>query len=224
MNSMMVIVVCLRYDFVTHGHGAYPCGLGMWCLGNFKVYNTRSTLSQRTDQAICFIHHWTFAYGDIAKSSRCSRDPPPSPAVVPRFSTPPQIIFHHPAYRSTRLIDLPAFDGNEACPGLHHGTALLICSIIADNKFDGWLSRTRNGEKLDLGSDGLLPVGEYFFHVPWPAGPDTEERQGPYKYPVVPTFRHWTFPHNNLPPASSRKIAPSTIYSAVERLPSSQGA
>jgi hypothetical protein len=131
------------------------------------------------------------------------RDPPPSPAVVPRFSTqtPPQIIFRHPAYRSTRLIDLPAFDGSESCPGLHHGTALLICGIIADNKFNGWLSRTRDGERLGLGSDGLLPVGEYYFHVPWPAGPGTEEQQGLYKYPVIPTFRHWAFPHDNLPPA-----------------------
>jgi len=131
------------------------------------------------------------------------RDPPPNAAVVPRFSTPnpPQIIFHHPAYRSTRLIDLPAFDGNDACPGLHHGTALLICGIVAGNQFDGWLSRTRDGKRLKLGSDDLLPVGEYYFHVPCPGDTGTEEQQAPYRYPVVPTFRHWAFPHDNLPPA-----------------------
>jgi hypothetical protein len=130
------------------------------------------------------------------------REPAPRPPVTARFSaqSPSQIVIRHPGYKSSRLIDLPAFDGGEDCPGIHHGTVLLICGFFADNTFDGWLSLTRGGDRLGLGGDDLLPVGEYYLPIPWPAELRTEGQQGVYKWPIIPTFRLWPFPHSNLPP------------------------
>ena len=111
-----------------------------------------------------------------------------------------RVTFHHPAYDSTHLFEVPAFDNPGG--GIHHGTALLLCSIIADSVWDGWLTETRNGQKLDLDAESLLTGRDYFFHVPRPIQEDLdiEDSQLPYKYPVVPSFQHWRFPHDNPPP------------------------
>lgn len=126
--------------------------------------------------------------------------PPSTPP--PRFSSdyPPRICIHHPAYESSSLVEIPAFDGGEDCPGLHYGTVILICGILTDNRFDGMLSDKPDGDPLRLGNDDLLPEGKYYFLIPWPDVGTLLENHGPYKYPVVPTFRDWVFPHNNLPP------------------------
>jgi hypothetical protein len=42
-------------------------------------------------------------------------------------------------------------------------------------------------------SEGLIPAGVYFFHV------DSSELTSD-PYPIVPNFRAWVFPHDNLPP------------------------
>jgi HNH endonuclease len=132
-----------------------------------------------------------------------TRRPPLQPKPLFATENPPQITFHHPGYQSTRLIDLPAFDESDSHTGLHHGTALLICGIIADNTWNGWLSRTKDGEPLGSGPEDLLVETEYFFFVPWPESTGIGHRTGPYKYPIIPTFREWPFPHQHPPPGWS---------------------
>lgn len=110
-----------------------------------------------------------------------------------------RVSFHHPSYDSTRLIELSAFDGPNG--GIHYGTALLVCGIIAGNIWDGWLTEGRRGNKVELDKEAVLRGRDYFFHVPWPPDTSEEERsQGAYKYPIVPSFQHWTFPHYSPPP------------------------
>jgi HNH endonuclease len=110
-----------------------------------------------------------------------------------------RVTFHHPAYESTRLFEIPAFDGESG--GIHHGTALLLCGIIADCAWDGWMSENKSGERLDLSFDAVLKSSDYYFHVPPPASQSTRDGCSvPYKWPIVLKFEHWSFPHLNPPP------------------------
>jgi hypothetical protein len=136
-------------------------------------------------------------------------DPLPSQPDPPSLSSPPT------AQAETVAEDV------EASVGLHHGTVLTICGIIADNIFDVYLSYDREGaRRVDWHYDSILPAGEYWAHVPRPsstpveagqqqthesasAAPLREEhnttarRQTPY--PIVPNFENWRFPHGRLP-------------------------
>jgi hypothetical protein len=142
------------------------------------------------------------------------RPPPSPPPQDHHFSRPRRIFFHHPAYEYQRLLDLPALDGNEMIGfGIHHATALMICGIIAGNVWDGWFTLDRGvGPRVTLDIDGLLTEQEYWFHVPRPIHGEDDERRSlePYKYPVVPSFWHWRFPHNNPPPGWSFALDGST--------------
>lgn len=128
------------------------------------------------------------------------REPAPRPTSNGICSSPVSTVtFHHPAYDSSSLIELSAFDGPSG--GIHHGTALLICGILADDIWDGWLTETRDGDRLDVDKEAVLTGRHYFFHTPWPAESSEEQRaQGAYKYPIVLSFQHWSFPHDSPPP------------------------
>ncbi|KAL2357354.1 hypothetical protein BJ546DRAFT_802070, partial [Cryomyces antarcticus] len=116
-------------------------------------------------------------------------------------STLHRVSFHHPAYDSARLIELSAFDGPNG--GIHHGTALLVCGIIAGNVWDGWLTEGRRGNRMDS---------------------DREERaQGPYKYAVVPSFQHWPFPHEHPPPGWDFNPDLTTSVASIFPVPSISG-
>src|ERR1700722_6703067 len=58
----------------------------------------------------------------------------------------------HPAYAlcDDVLLTLSALDHPEG--GIHHGFALSLCAIIADN-CDGYLTTTRYGNKIEAGFD-----------------------------------------------------------------------
>jgi len=117
------------------------------------------------------------------------------------------------------LIELSAFDGPDG--GIHHGTALLVCGIIAGNVWDGWLTEGRHGNKVNLDQEVVLRGREYFFHVPWPTNSSEVERaNGPYKYPVVPSFQHWPFPHENPPPGWSLTLDLTTSVASIFPVPS----
>lgn len=146
------------------------------------------------------------------------RIPRPTPNPI-CSSTTHRVSFRHPAYDSTRLIELPAFDGPTG--SIHHGTALLVCGIIAGNIWDGWLTEGRCGNKVNLGKDVVLGGKEYFFHVPWPSNSSEEDRaRGPYKYPIVPSFQHWPFPHDNPPPGWNFTPDLTTGVSSILPIPS----
>jgi hypothetical protein len=82
-----------------------------------------------------------------------------------------RINFRHPAYApdDNLLFTLYAWDHAEG--GLHHGLAHNACVIFANNRFDGYLSRTCNGEhgeRIETAWDDVLPAADYFFYVPYP--------------------------------------------------------
>ncbi len=103
----------------------------------------------------------------------------------------------HPAFPTILLIRLDSSDGSAESPGLDYSMVHTICAVIAGNSWDGYLTKAddiHGGEAAARGprvpDDQIIPPGRYFFHVPsYPDG----------RYPVVPTFRAWEFPHENLP-------------------------
>ncbi|KAH0537309.1 hypothetical protein FGG08_005899 [Glutinoglossum americanum] len=113
------------------------------------------------------------------------------------------IIFKHPGYPDEYgqnvLLRLYAWDSPNG--GLHAGTALLVCAIIACNAWDGYLTIERDSPKLELQDDDVLPAQGYYFHVPRPQmepiGPTGDDSH--YKYPIYPSFQHWAFPHGQIP-------------------------
>ncbi|KUI70127.1 hypothetical protein VM1G_05769 [Cytospora mali] len=106
--------------------------------------------------------------------------------------------------------------------GLHHGTILTICGIIADNAFDrAFLSYDREGRRKIQDNwhyDSILPPGEYWLQVPplqtdgitithaGGAGAPAEETKKPY--PIIPCFAEWRFPHGKLPRSWSKSHQP----------------
>ncbi|WPG98216.1 Hypothetical protein R9X50_00100300 [Acrodontium crateriforme] len=105
-----------------------------------------------------------------------------------------RIEIRHSGYQGSNLLfDFPACDGPSR-DHAHFTTVWLACSILINNKQDHWLSTSATGEpKVSATSDGLLPAGEYYLHVP-DEGADTNE-----PFPIVPNFRSWHFPHRNMP-------------------------
>ncbi|KAH7175922.1 hypothetical protein EDB81DRAFT_632394, partial [Dactylonectria macrodidyma] len=110
---------------------------------------------------------------------------------------PRSIAIFHPAYRSPHnlLIQFPQVDyiDSDGHPnGIHHQTVLLACQIIANNAFSsGFLYYDKLGtlpvmEKVPL--DGILKGTHYYFIV----DPN-------YRYPIVPCFEEWRFPHCGVP-------------------------
>lgn len=113
--------------------------------------------------------------------------PHSSPSFIQRITV------KHPGYGGNNtILVLPACDGADATGRAHYATIHAACAIIANNRTDGWLSSNRSGEaRACADSEGLIPAGIYFFHV--------ESTTNSDPYPIVPNFRSWKFPHDNLP-------------------------
>jgi len=99
------------------------------------------------------------------------RDKPPIP-FIPKESLAPadSIRFHHPAYppRMSAFLLLSRVDaaGIEDPLGVHHGTALLACQLIADNNFDGRLYTDPRGQHpVLIGLDEILTSDNYYFII-----------------------------------------------------------
>lgn len=126
-----------------------------------------------------------------------------------------QITFRHPAYPPVQnvLLRLPALDHPSG--GIHHETARTACAITAGNRWDGYLTEAIDGPRVEIPSHGVLQKSNYYFHVPSPAAsryktscmfgmiitdvdPEASDSEF-FRYPVVPCFREWKFPHNDLP-------------------------
>ncbi|EEQ84126.1 hypothetical protein, variant [Blastomyces dermatitidis ER-3] len=107
------------------------------------------------------------------------------------------INFLHPGYQEPRnvLLYLPRVD-QEAGPhtfGVHHQTALIACQIIGNNAFKtGRLCHDKDGRQpVNVPLDGVLTDPTYYFLVD----------AGASKYPIVPSFQDWEFPHDCIPDA-----------------------
>lgn len=80
-----------------------------------------------------------------------------------------RVTIRHPGYQPDEdvLCSMHAWD--HGVGGLHHGFAHTACGILADNRFDGYLSRSRNGSEgdpvTDIPFDGVLPAGDYWYYV-----------------------------------------------------------
>ncbi|KAI9770815.1 MAG: hypothetical protein M1839_003041 [Geoglossum umbratile] len=69
-----------------------------------------------------------------------------------------------------------------------NGTSRLGSS---SKRWEGFLTEIRTGGAAQVGPDGILRGKNYYFRV--------SEDAADEKYPVVPSFAHWRFPHDNLP-------------------------
>ncbi|KAM3507039.1 hypothetical protein MY11210_007306 [Beauveria gryllotalpidicola] len=80
--------------------------------------------------------------------------------------------------------------GQASC-GVHFGTMLLACQVVAGNSFDtAYLSYDRKGNhKVQLAARGILTHDHYFLHVPQSAD-DSDTTS----YAVTPNFQEWRFP------------------------------
>jgi hypothetical protein len=96
---------------------------------------------------------------------------PATPFASSYYNNPTlRIDFCHPAYNFPHdtLLTLNAFDHPHG--GIHHNTALVACAIVANNKWDGYFTETRDGPRINIGRDGILMGRKYYFHVPPPSG------------------------------------------------------
>ena len=121
--------------------------------------------------------------------------PRPEVQIGPRGppSEPTFVRFYHPA-NNRRFLTLPAYD---CCPpnfGIHYGTAITACQILACNE-NGYLSTSRNRDadgRVTLELDCILPSGgKYYYHL---NSPKSEAL-----YPICYDFSLWEFPHESFP-------------------------
>lgn len=153
----------------------------------------------------------------------------------------PKVRIKHPGYNAPTdiLITLNAVDllpgdavaSGELSFGLHHGTVLTICAIIANNAFDVYLTYDREGTRhVDQHGqpDSILPAGTYWAQVPQPTSTPTEagQQDSPEPtsaaqepdadavatpYPIVPDFQNWRFPHGQVPPPWLKDHEPPSL-------------
>jgi len=77
-----------------------------------------------------------------------------------------RVYVRHPGYSDTgnTLMVLPALDHPQG--GIHHETARIACAIVANNRWEGFLTETRAGGRTAVGSHGILRQrGSCVLHV-----------------------------------------------------------
>lgn len=142
--------------------------------------------------------------------------PVPSKVVLRDPLRPPpltvsvaEVSFCHPGYEPPHdlLFKLPRLDQEHASPtkGIHYGTALTACQIVANNALNGYLATDRAGRHRVHGdADSVLTGTRYWFFTadtPAEATSATDKGAGLHAkvpYPVVPSFQDWPFPHQEL--------------------------
>lgn len=124
------------------------------------------------------------------------------------------ILFRHPGYEDKTNVLVVLFSPDKATvtddqgtsitrQGLYAQFALDVCGIIAGNRWDGSLSESKHLTSTNkVEPNSVLMQTNYYFHLP------THDSVTPY--PVVPNFRQWCFPHDNLPAAWSQ-IVPASL-------------
>lgn len=73
-----------------------------------------------------------------------------------------RLYVRHPGYDNAdnTLISFTPTDGSPDAPGVQHSLVHNVCAILAANRFDGWLSRSRAGDTEVTKDDnhGILPA------------------------------------------------------------------
>jgi HNH endonuclease len=146
-----------------------------------------------------------------------AREPPIPPSTPTRIANPNcQILFRHPGYDDSNNVLLKLFAPDPAAGassrGLYAQYALEACGTIAGNRWDGWLSESKDPAVATIAAPRVEPTSilqksSYYFHLP-PLQNDIDIGRANAAYPIVPTFREWRFPHDQLPD-SWKRIAPT---------------
>lgn len=98
----------------------------------------------------------------------------------------------HPGYLGTNiLLRLACVDDGAI---LDVETILVVCGILAGNRFDGWLSLDTQGTLLAV--DAVIQAGQrYYFHLSYQIRDgNAQVEYAPWEYPIVRDFESWSFP------------------------------
>ncbi|KAG9235711.1 hypothetical protein BJ875DRAFT_260735 [Amylocarpus encephaloides] len=119
---------------------------------------------------------------------------PPAASRPPSISVNPhhQIRFRHPHYPDSSNVLLTLFAPDSPAGGIEFGVAHAACGVISGNRWEGWFTTTIDGAKSTLTYGDILCERDYYFYLP------NSSLETPYA--IVPTFREWTFPHEDLHP------------------------
>jgi HNH endonuclease len=142
------------------------------------------------------------------------REPAIPPATPARTLPRCHIIFRHPFYDDSHNILLRLFASDSttdaAGRGLYAQFALDACGVITGNRWDGWLSESKDPAitatataTTAIEPTSILQRSSYYFHLP-PLQTDIDIGRPNAPYPIVPTFREWRFPHDELPDSWKR--------------------
>ena len=159
------------------------------------------------------IHHTNTQFACSMEIKQARSIIPTYSKSIPQSRFQTEIAFRHPAYNDDAnvLLRLQPFEHPQG--GLHLHVGLVACQIIANNAFSGYLTKTKDCEPIPTADfNSVLLEKEYYFHVPPP--PSLSLSASPFKYAVIPSFRHWRFPHCQLPPiwqALNRDTVPGPI-------------
>ncbi|KAI4184059.1 MAG: hypothetical protein LQ346_006177 [Caloplaca aetnensis] len=122
------------------------------------------------------------------------------------------VTIKHPAYGEDENTLLTLYCPDGRAGGLHFGTARIACGIITNNQFHGSFHSGLDKRPIQLRDDDILAPGVYYYHLSQPTTPSLPPTPDatdvlaqsfqPYRYPVVPSFQHWSFPaRGTLPPS-----------------------
>ncbi|KAA8914059.1 hypothetical protein FN846DRAFT_790004, partial [Sphaerosporella brunnea] len=114
----------------------------------------------------------------------------------------------HPGYpdmphRLHVMLELPAYDCDDAGAGIHRDTAIDACRIVTGNRpgvlLPTLLSPSQFQQRAKDASLLILTGPRYYFYpIDW--------SDANLQYPVCPSFSRWEFDHDAFDPASPRAI------------------
>ncbi|KAH7111789.1 hypothetical protein B0J11DRAFT_598420 [Dendryphion nanum] len=151
-----------------------------------------------------------------------AQEPCEPPAVPACLGIPHrQILFRHPGYNEPNnvLFKLFAPDVGQdyTSRGLYAEYALQAYGIVAGNRWDGWLSEAKDHDySTRVDSTSILHKSRYYFHLP-PLRSDVDAGRPNLPYPIVPTFREWRFPHDQLPDLWQQMSSTDSDFVAPEQ-------
>jgi hypothetical protein len=104
--------------------------------------------------------------GPPSVSIRCRYPKPCHPESLPMPSGR-DVLFRHAGYCDEHniLFSLSALDGPGG-GGVHHDTARVACALLANARWDGFLSLTPDGPPAVAGPDDILTGSNYYFRLP----------------------------------------------------------
>ncbi|KAL8920985.1 MAG: hypothetical protein Q9172_004249 [Xanthocarpia lactea] len=145
---------------------------------------------------------------------------PPHAELVDTLSYRKQYVtIKHPAYGEDENTLLTLYCPDGQAGGLHFGTARIACGIITNNQFNGSFHSGPDNHHIHLMDDDILAPGVYYYHLSHPTtplAPSPVATIPPYRYPVIPSFQHWSFPAKGTLPPSWEALRESEALAQVD--------